>query len=260
MQMPGNSIYLPQGYNYYWYDEVDSTNLEALRKRREGLHEDSWFCAKRQTEGRGTRGRVWISHSGNLYASLLTRVSCAADNLSQISIVAALATMNAIETSAKNDLLMGELCLKWPNDILLNGKKIAGILIETRLSIHRDQFDIVIGTGINLTNHPELASVCSADDLHSAGWECTREQLFVALVQSSRDWLSIWSNGRGFGEVRRSWLEHSCHIGRTLIIKVGDDHFEGRFKSITGNGALVLEDLSGIEHKITSGSIIEIKT
>ncbi len=260
--MATQKILLPQGYQYFWSQDVDSTNLEALRKRDGGLEGDSWFCARRQTGGRGSRGKQWVSSSGNLHASLLTHSSCSSRQLSQISILAALAAHSAIEQLAVDDLAIGSLCLKWPNDILLDGDKICGILVESRRSPHAGQFDIVIGTGINLGSHPDdgqISGLFPAAHLAEKGWHCSVEQLFVALAQSTRDWLSIWSNGTGFEAVRLAWLERSCHIGQTLKILVGEQLYEGRFKTISGEGALVLEGLSGTTQEISSGTILEIK-
>ncbi|MCF6198350.1 MAG: biotin--[acetyl-CoA-carboxylase] ligase [Hyphomicrobiaceae bacterium] len=262
-----NSL-LPQGYQYFWSEEIDSTNLEAFRKRDNGLTGDSWFGTKRQIGGRGSRGKQWVSSPGNLYASLLTHSSCSSQQLPQISVLAALAAYSAIEQFAGDYFRMGSLCLKWPNDILLEGRKICGILVESRPSSTRaGQFDVVMGTGINLASHPEAHEfkdpdangLFAAGHLAQNGWDCSIEQLFVALAQSTRDWRSIWANGAGFETVRLAWLERSCHIGQTIKISVGERLYEGRFKTISSEGALLLEDLSGSTQEISSGSIIEIK-
>ncbi len=260
--MATQKILLPQGYQYFWSQEVDSTNLEALRKREDGLRGDSWFCTKKQTGGRGSRGKEWVSAAGNLHASLLTHSSCSPRQLSQISLLAALAAHSAIEQLAGEDFGIGSLCLKWPNDILLNGDKICGILVESRASPDAGHFDIVIGTGINLGSHPDdsqITGLFPAAHLAEKGWQCSVEHLFVALAQSTRDWLSIWSNGTGFETVRLAWLERSCHIGQTLKISAGEQLFEGRFKTISGDGALVLEEPGGTTQEISSGTILEIK-
>ncbi len=250
---------LPQGYQYFSFAEIDSTNQEALRQCAKGQQPDSWFCADLQTKGRGTTGHEWISQAGNLHASLLIRSPCPADHLSQISIVAALGAITAIEQCASNQFHIGDLCLKWPNDILLTGRKVCGILIESRPSPSPGQFDIVIGTGSNLAVNPLIEGLVSADNLKDNGWGCTRDELFVALVQSLRDWLSIWRDGEGFETLRLAWLEHSCHIGQTMILGVGAAQFKGRMTTISSSGALVLEDSTGNEHVISSGNIIKIE-
>ncbi len=257
--MSSYSLPLPQGYQYFWFDEIDSTNQEALRQCAKGQQPNSWFCADLQTRGRGTKGSQWISQSGNLYASLLIRSNCPPEHLAQISIIAALSAITAIEQMASDQFHIGDLCLKWPNDILLKGRKVCGILIESKQSAQSGLFDIVIGTGINLASNPQIEGPVVAGNLSDEGWSCSRIELFVALVQSMRDWLSIWRDGEGFETVRLAWLERSCHIGQTMTIMVGDVRHEGRMTTISRNGALVLEDRSGNEVVFSSGTIIKIE-
>ena len=254
---------LPLGYRYFWYDEIDSTNLEAFRKNNEeGLVDDqlagSWICAKRQSGGRGTKGNQWVSESGNLYTSLLTRTPCLSKDLAQISILAVLAAITAIEQFAPKNYNIGDLCLKWPNDILLKGKKMCGILVESRPSKKTGNFDIVIGLGINLAVHPDVESLFPAGNLKQGGWTCSRDDLFVVLARSMRDWFTIWRDGEGFETLRLAWLERSCHIGHQVVVRVGETDFEGRFTTISREGALVLVDASGFEKNISSGHIRSI--
>ncbi len=264
--MNSSSISLPGGYRYFWYDEIDSTSLEAFRKRSEWpkgaekQHFNSWFCAKRQTGGRGTKGNVWQSKDGNLYASLLTRTSCSPAKLIQISLLAALAAISAIEQVAGDGLHINDLCLKWPNDILLNGHKICGILVESRPSKLPGHFDIVIGTGINLSAHPSINSLFPAGNLRDNGWTCSLGQLFAALAQSTRDWFTIWRNGEGFETLRLAWLDHSCHIGHSITIKQGTTDYQGRFTTLSPEGALVLADENGQLKQFVSGHITAIDT
>ena len=257
--MHSASLPLPQGYQYFWFDDIDSTNQEALRQCAQGQKPDSWYYADLQTKGRGTKGHEWVSQEGNLYASLLIRSACPPEHLAQISIIAALSAITAIEQTASDQFHIGDLCLKWPNDILLKGRKVCGILIESRQSRQSGLFDIVIGTGINLASNPQIEGLIRAGNLKDDGWSCSRDELFVALVQSMRDWLSIWRDGDGFETVRLAWLERSCHIGQNMTIKVGDARHEGRMTTIAHNGALVLEERSGKEMVFSSGTIIKIE-
>ncbi|MCP4936541.1 MAG: biotin--[acetyl-CoA-carboxylase] ligase [bacterium] len=257
--METHSLPLPQGYQYFWFDEIDSTNQEALRQCAKGQKPNSWFCADRQSNGRGTKGSQWISQTGNLYASLLIRSNCSPEHLAQISIIAALASITAIEQMASDQFHVGDLCVKWPNDILLKERKVCGILIESKRSRQSGLFDIVIGTGLNLASNPQIKGLVAAGNLLDNGWSCSRDELFVALAQSMRDWLSIWQDGEGFETLRLAWLERSCHIGQTMTIMVGDVCQEGRMTTISRSGALVLEDCSGEEKTISSGTIIKIE-
>ena len=257
--MTSRTLALPQGYEYFWYDKIDSTNLEALRHSADGQKPDSWFCAKQQIHGRGTKGNEWISLSGNLFASLFVRSACPPDQLPQISILAGLAAITAIEQLASDEFEIGDLCLKWPNDILLGGNKVCGILVETRKSAANDFYDIAIGSGINLATSPNLEGFAPAGNLQEVGWTCSRMELFVALVQSTRDWLSVWQHGKGFETLRLAWLERSCHIGQNVTLKVGMKEYEGRMTTMSPTGAIVLEDKHGNEKEYSSGSIINIE-
>lgn len=257
--MNGVPPFLPQGYQYFWYDEIDSTNMEALRHSTGGKYADSWFCAKRQRAGRGTSGNMWESEVGNLYASLLTQLSCSPMQLAQTSLLAGLAAITAIEQLASDDYPIGDLCLKWPNDILLKGRKVCGILVESRPSAIPKQFDTIIGSGINLKTNPEIPGLFPAGNLAQNGWTCTREQLFSALVKSTRDWFTIWRNGEGFDDLRLAWMERSCHIGHLMKVKVGENVYEGRFTTLSHEGALVLEDEGGQKKSFSSGHIVEIE-
>jgi len=174
---------LPTGYRYFWYDEVASTNSQALLSVDEGVAPDSWFCANQQSAGRGTRGAVWESPEGNLYASFYFQLSASprsasprqVEQLGQISLLAGLAGVTAMEQLADN-LNLDDICLKWPNDILLEGSKVCGILVEsqpvhtgiaepsasgrlarTKTSASMPVHDVIIGTGINITSSPEPA-------------------------------------------------------------------------------------------------------
>ena len=255
---------LPHGFSYFWHDDIDSTNLEAWRKNAQDEVVDdqlsgSWFCAKTQSLGRGTKGNKWVSNSGNLYSSLLTRSACRSENLAQISILAALAAVTAIEQFASDQIHLDDLCLKWPNDILFNGAKMCGILVESRPSAQAGLTDIVIGTGINLASNPDVEGLFGAGNLTQHGWACSRDDLFVALVRSTRDWLAIWHDGKGFETLRLAWLERSCHIGHQVTIRVGEADFTGRFATISNEGALVLENADGLSKKFLSGHIVNIE-
>ncbi len=259
-----DAIILPSDYRYYWYEDIDSTNLEAFRKcqtaprGRDGVS-GSWFCARHQTGGRGSNGKEWESVDGNLHASLLTTTTCPPEHLSQVSILAALAAITAIEQLAPATLNIQDLCLKWPNDILLNHRKVCGVLVESRSSQKNGNNDIVIGTGINLEGSPGEGGLFRPGNLRQAGWKCSRGELFAALVRSTRDWFAIWRESLGFEELRLAWLEHSCHTGWQMQIKAGKERHAGRFTTLSKAGELVLERPDGTTENIASGHIVSIE-
>ncbi len=263
--MKGKNIQLPPNYRYLWFDEVDSTNQQALRHiaaaknwKQQQQVADSWFLAGNQTSGRGTRGNEWISRKGNIFASFLTRRHCPARSLPQISVLAGLAAFDAIARLAPRGFHLDDLCLKWPNDVLLKGRKVCGILVESRPTGGRDSHDVIVGTGINLAHHPDTGGLFAPVSLRKHGWECSREQLIVSLVQATRDWFIIWRNGDDFESLRLAWLEKACHTGQTMQIEVGNRLYQGRFSSLSGEGALVLIDEDGQKKIIPSGHIKNI--
>src|SRR6476469_1500336 len=145
---------LPSGYRLLRMETVDSTNAEALRSALGGEPGPLWIWSARQSQGRGRGGREWVSQPDNLFASLLIGLNCPLRVASQLALVAGVI---AFDTIAKLIAYEGrsELLLKWPNDILLAGEKVAGMLLENICSTAENRSVIVIGTGINLANHPE---------------------------------------------------------------------------------------------------------
>ena len=258
--MTNTSDSMPVGIDCFYYDEIDSTNAEALRKRSQGQEGDCWITAKTQTSGRGRQGKNWVSMQGNMFASLLTQTSCPQNKLSQISLLAGLAALTAIEQTAQNNVHIADLCMKWPNDILLKGSKICGILIESRPAGKAGHFDIVIGCGINLKSAPrDVEGFFPAGNLVDEGWTCSEDELFIALTRSMRDWFSIWRHGEGYETLRLACLQHSCHLGQLLTIEVGNEKFKGRFTTISAQGAIVLESETGKNIELASGHITNIK-
>src|SRR5262245_55739124 len=167
-------------------ETVGSTNCEALAHARAGEKGPLWITAQAQTAGRGRRGRTWVSEPGNLYATLLLTDPAPPERAAQLSFVAALATHDAIAACA--GALVPRLALKWPNDVLLDGAKLAGILIEaegTRPLV------VAVGVGVNCRHHPD-ATEFPATDLAAAGAAVTVEELFkalsIAMVHRLREW------------------------------------------------------------------------
>src|SRR5262249_12382012 len=156
------------------HEVLGSTNAEALRLAREGGHGPLWVTAERQTAGRGRRGRAWISSTGNLHASLLLTEPTAAEHWPQLSFVAALAAHDAVvEAEADLNRLLG---IKWPNDLLLAGAKLGGILIEGESGISA----VAVGIGVNCASHPTETDF-PATDLAPAGAPVSPATLFGAL-------------------------------------------------------------------------------
>jgi len=155
------------------FDTLGSTNAEALSRARAGEHGPLWITAARQTAGRGRRGNAWTSEPGNLYASLLLTDAAPAAHLPELCFVVALAVRDAVATAAPAHAL--ELKLKWPNDLLFDGAKLAGILIEAESVGGKTA--TVAGIGVNCARHPRDIAY-PATDLTAHGVSVASDELF----------------------------------------------------------------------------------
>src|SRR5687767_4077735 len=167
----------PPGVRHIALATTDSTNAEALRRAREGEAGPLWITADIQTAGRGRGGNAWVSEPGNLYTTLLLREPSSPAAAPQLAFVAGVAVHDAVAACAPN---LGPLLqLKWPNDLLCNGRKLAGLLIEAE---NVPVFAVAIGIGINCVSHPDNAAF-PATDLRSEGAHVAADSLFATLAK-----------------------------------------------------------------------------
>ena len=233
-------------------DEVDSTNAQALRYGETGLRGPLWVTAQTQTAGRGRRGRAWVSGPGNLYASLLLADPAPVPRVAQCSFVAALAVRDAVCDAAPG--VAGRLSLKWPNDVLCGGRKLAGILIEGE---GREPLMVAIGIGINCLHHPGDAA-CPATDLGAQGAAVTPAEMFSALSRRMAQRLAMWNSGARFADIRTAWLAHGPAPGAGLRVRLTDGDVIGTFETIDEEGNLVLTEAGGTRRKITAGDVFPL--
>jgi BirA family biotin operon repressor/biotin-[acetyl-CoA-carboxylase] ligase len=233
------------------YDEIDSTNAEALRLKRQGERGPLWITAQRQSAGRGRRGRKWISVPGNLHASLLLSDPSPAEHWPQLSFVAALAVHDAVVGVAPE--VRPLMQLKWPNDLLLSAAKFAGILIEGEAG--EEAGAVAIGIGVNCTAHPADAAY-PATDLVASGAQVTATGLFGALAVKMAGRLAQWNRGQGFATIRADWLARAAGLGDTIRIALADRELVGRFESLDDAGCLVLIAPDGAETVVAAGDVI----
>jgi len=211
-----------------------------------------WITADCQKAGRGRRGRDWVSEPGNLYASLLLSISVPVAIASQLSFVAAL----AIYDSAK-DLLPANspLEVKWPNDLLLENKKLAGILIETIPGPDKAVTTLAIGCGVNL-NHAPAQTAYGATWLNTCSTEkVSPAQFFQILDRNMKTWLDIWQNGRQFDLVTKAWQQRTSHIGKTVSLTSAAQTTTGTFLSLAADGALVIQLPDGRQKHFHAGDV-----
>jgi BirA family transcriptional regulator, biotin operon repressor / biotin---[acetyl-CoA-carboxylase] ligase len=244
---------LPSRYRLVRMETVDSTNAEARRRAKAGEPGPLWIWSARQSQGRGRGGREWISQHGNLFASLLIGVNCPIRVASQLALVAGIVTYDTI---AKLIAYEGrsELLLKWPNDVLLAGEKLAGMLLENVGSPMENRSVVVIGTGINLANHPEELPQ-PAISLGAYGMTVAPADALEVLAATTHEWLARWAEGTSFPSIRRAWLDRAGPTGRPLRVKINGEETEGVYAGLDSDGALRLLTADGSEHRIAAGDV-----
>ena len=234
-------------------ETVDSTNAEARRRALAGEPGPLWIWSARQSQGRGRGGREWVSQPGNLFASLLIGLNCPLRVASQLALVAGIV---AFDTIAKLIAYEGrsEVLLKWPNDVLLAGEKVAGMLLENVGGTNENRSVVVIGTGINLASYPENLPQ-PAVSLATYGMTVTPADALEALAASTVEWLDRWGEGACFPTIRRAWLDRAGPTGRPLTVRVGSQEAEGVYGGLDADGALRLLMPGGGEYRVTAGDV-----
>lgn len=240
----------PQGYALKHFAEIDSTNEEARRLAAAGEHGPVWITADRQSAGRGRRGRAWDSPSGNLAATLLLRPSKPAGQTAQLSFVAALAVADTVQSFAMGS----HIRVKWPNDVLADGRKIAGILLESA-SNGRGHIDwLAIGIGINLAAHPD-GTEFPATSLAALGETVPpARDAAVRLAGAWAKWYEVWSS-QGFGAIRDAWLARAAGLGARIRARLQNEEATGMFEGIDEAGALILRETRERVRIIAAGEV-----
>jgi BirA family biotin operon repressor/biotin-[acetyl-CoA-carboxylase] ligase len=231
-------------------ETVGSTNAEAMARARAGHRGPLWITARTQTAGRGRRGRTWASEPGNLYATLLLTDPAPPERAAELSFVAALATHDAITACAP--ALAPRLAFKWPNDVLLDRAKAAGILIEAEGA---RPLMVAVGIGVNCRHHP-AATQFPATDLAAEGAGVAVEPLFAALSGAMVERLRQWE--AGFAPVRAAWLARAGGLGAELTARVGARELTGRFETLDAGGRLLLRLPDGSLEAIAAGEVFPV--
>ena len=234
------------------HETLGSTNAEVLARSRAGERGPLWITARRQTAGRGRRGRAWVSEPGNLHATLLLTDPSPPRRAAELSFVAALALHDAILAVAPT--LARRLALKWPNDALVDGAKVAGILIEGEGG---PPLAVAIGIGVNCMHHPANAAF-AATSLSAAGAAVAANVVFGALSRAMVARLAQWDRGNGFSAVRADWLDRAVGLGQDIRVALGEQEVEGRFDRLDDAGHLVLRVRDGGIRTIAAGDVFPL--
>jgi BirA family biotin operon repressor/biotin-[acetyl-CoA-carboxylase] ligase len=234
---------LPDGWTLVALSSVGSTNDEAARLADQGAPEGTVVWAREQTGGRGRRGRHWVSPVGNLYSSTVLRPACAAPRAAELGFVAALAVGDIVPVGR-------QVRLKWPNDVLVDGGKVAGILLESALGQTGEVQHVVAGIGVNVGLAPQLPDMRYPGATLGGSVEAALESLTGALARRLAQWRST-----GFATVRAAWLAQAGPLGSEVDVRLGGELVRGRFAGLDEEGALLLETAQG-PRKIVSGELL----
>ncbi|HEY8578884.1 MAG TPA: biotin--[acetyl-CoA-carboxylase] ligase [Beijerinckiaceae bacterium] len=218
---------------------LGSTNDEAMARARQGDPGRLWIVAEEQTQGRGRQARPWASPKGNLHASLLLVDACAPRAAPQLGFVAGVALVDALQAAAPGVAF----ALKWPNDVLRDGAKLAGVLAEGAM-LKGGGFACVVGFGVDCLWSPDDLPY-PATNLAACGAAVAPADLLPALSDAMARRLDLWRGGAGFADIRRAWLGRAGGLGAPLRVQTGRDRFEGVFETIDDDGRLILATPAG---------------
>jgi BirA family transcriptional regulator, biotin operon repressor / biotin---[acetyl-CoA-carboxylase] ligase len=234
------------------FDTIDSTNVHAARLAREGAPEGTLVLAERQTHGRGRLGRSWVSPARvNLYASFVLRPRLAPTDAPQLALAAAVAVARGLAALAPD-----RVAIKWPNDCLLDGKKVAGILTEMDAEVDRIR-SVVLGIGVNLNAparaFPPALRTTATSVLLATGTRVDRPRFAAALCAALE---AVYDHvvGEGFAAIATEWESYSCLTGRQVTVDCSGRQTTGTVRGIDASGRLVLDGAPG-EERIMAGDV-----
>ncbi len=242
---------LPSAYRLVALDEVDSTNDEAKRLVEAGAEEGTLVWARAQRRGRGRRGQNWVSPPGNLYFSLVLRPECPPLQAAQLSFVAALALADGLGAFVRPP---SEIAFKWPNDVLLNRRKVAGILLESSTTTSERLDWLVLGAGVNIVSAP-AETVFPATSLRAEGCgPVTAGDVLEAFSRHYLAWSDRWRED-GFAPIRKAWLHRVTGVGERVTVNLESEKWFGKFANLDGVGALVVELPGGERRTVSAGDV-----
>lgn len=255
------------GYRVVGFDSTGSTNSEALAAAAAGDPGGLWFAARQQTAGRGRRGRPWSSPHGNLAASLLLVPDADPAVAATLGFVAGVALTRALAQVVPAALVRlgldgadgaaangpARIALKWPNDVLADGAKLAGILLEAQKRPD-GRHAIVIGFGVNVVAAPG-GTPYPATSLRDLGFERSAEAMFEALTEAWVDSFALWRDGQGIADVLAEWRKAAAGIGAPVAVSLSSGVVRGTFETVDEAGRLILraDDRSLIA--VTAGDV-----
>jgi BirA family biotin operon repressor/biotin-[acetyl-CoA-carboxylase] ligase len=230
------------------YGRLTSTNDTARALAAAGAPHGTVVWARSQSAGRGRQGRTWFSPPGNLYVSVILRPCIPPARLAELGFLAALGVAEALD-----DVLGARRAeLKWPNDVLLEGRKVAGILSEAGVAAGAPPA-VILGIGINLREAPAGTPYPATSLAAEGAAEVTPGRMLDALLAALARWLARWA-AEGFAPARAAWMGRAHRLGRPARVRTGEGWLEGRLTALDEDGALLIETAAG-PRRVTAGEV-----
>lgn len=243
---------LPPPFRLVAEDRIDSTNAAARRMAEAGAAHGTVVWAQEQTGGRGRRGRAWASPRGNLYASVLLRPDADLHTAGQLGFAAGLALAEALDAVMPAG---AAVALKWPNDVLVHERKVAGILLESVVDGQGRPAGVILGMGLNIAVAPEDTAF-PATSLHAEGAprDLGPGEVLAETMPRLGAYLETWTRA-GFTPLREAWLRRATGVGERVTVRLPDRSLAGTFLDLDPDGALILRRDSGMEQRIHVGDV-----
>lgn len=234
-------------------DRTDSTNAEARRRAEAGETGPLWIVARRQSEGRGRRGRAWDSDAGNLFATLLTTTSRSPSEAAQVTFIAALSVADLLDAWAPASVVT----IKWPNDVMLAGEKASGVLVESGAHAGGGLW-LAVGIGVNLAHAPRGTERPATALAHHLRGEVTSvpavEAAAARLAEAFEVWMTRWET-LGFEPILDAWRARTAGLDGPAVARLGHETVEGTAEGVAPDGALKLRLADGSLRLISAGDV-----
>ena len=243
-------VELPSLYRLVALDSVDSTNAEARRLAAAGAVDGTVVWALEQTAGRGRRGRTWVSEPGNLYCTILMRPDFAAASAGHFSLLTGLAIADTVAVMVPPST---EIQCKWPNDVLVERRKVSGVLLEAESDADGKLSWLAVGIGINVAHCPADSEFPATYLAAEGDMAPDLEAVLSSLIMRFAAWRAAWRKW-GFSPIRAAWLRRAWGVGGPITVRLASETLEGTFADLDHDGALILET-AGERRRITAGDV-----
>lgn len=251
--MKNSQNYQFKNYLIHQFDEIESTNdLAFSLAENKQIFANQIIVANKQNKGRGRLNRNWESPKGNLYFSLVLQPQIAVAKISQISFVAVCALQIAVAKVFKQQKINVDIKNKWPNDLLIDQKKVAGILLESKISNKICDF-VILGIGVNINSNPTQTFFPSTN-IKNFSCEISASKMLEFFLEEFENLYENWLNF-GFQNIRNLWHKNAYNLNSQIRINLGNSYAEGIFQEIDEEGNLVIKNHNNETKKISFGDV-----